>query len=238
MTLSVSTLLLFILISPGFLFRFYLNHKSIVKRIRVASDALHSGVLLLIYALIIHTVSILSLWILYKIYRLFRVRPEILVEYKDDFIITIDGVVEDIYPFIFNHYFYSIIYLIYTVVVVYLVVFILVFLSKKLAPIARLLYGPLYELVMKGPDFLTAFILTNISHNGKLLMYSGYAKEVGIKDGAKIDYIVLDTPIKFYLSLAAKEPKTTLQNARQIDGLLFLDCEKIENVHFQGWELD
>lgn len=238
MSFSVSTLLLFILISPGFLLRFYLNHKSMVRRVRVAPDALHAAVLLLIYALVIHLISIVTATIILGAAKCIFGSPNISIHYTDDFQITINGKTETLYPFVVNNFGYALIYILFTVLIVYILVCILVWLSKRLAPFARLLYGPLYGLVLKNPDFVTAFILTSVSHEGKQIMYSGFVKEVGIKDGSKVDYVVLDAPTKFYLTMTGREPKTTLANARAMDGLLFLDCDKAENVHFQDWQLN
>jgi hypothetical protein len=238
MSFSVSTLLLFILISPGFLLRFYLNHRSLVRRVRIAPDALHAAVLLLLYALVIHIISIITAMAILGATKCIFGKPDLSFHYTGNFEVTINGKTENLYPYVVNHFGYLVLYVLYTLFIVYVVVCVLIWLSKRLAPFARLLYGPLYRLVLKNPDFVTAFILTSISHQGKQVMYSGFAKEVGIKDGSKIDYVVLDSPIKFYISLTGREPKTTLANARSMDGLLFLDCDKAENVHFQDWQLN
>jgi hypothetical protein len=238
MSLSVSTLLLFILLSPGFLFRFYLNHKSRVRRVRVAPDALHAGLLLVIYSLVIHIVAVAIIWLLYRLAILFLPMPRIEVRYQaNDIHMLINGTGEPLYSYAANHLLQTLAYLIFTLFVVYVVVEILLRLAARFKPFARLLYGPLYEMLINNPDIVTAFVLTNISHEGRRIMYSGYPREIGIRDGTKIDYVVLEAPNKFYLSLQRGNPRTNLASARQMDGLLFLDCDKIDNVHFNTFDI-
>ena len=236
MSLSLSTLLLFLLISPGFLFRFYLNHKSIVKRVRIASDAAHSVLLLIIYSMVVHVCGLTLIWVVLKLISNNNGLHKIELFYTDSFRVLVNGVYYDLVFYLLNHPYIAVLYLIYSFVIVIILVRLLLFASQLHSSFARLVYGPLHNLIMPSPDFLTVFVLTNIDHNGKRLMYSGYAKEVGIKDGAKVDYLILDNASKFYLSLTSKEPKTSLDNARAIKGLLFVDCDKIENVHFQSWK--
>jgi hypothetical protein len=236
MSISLSTLLLFLLISPGFLFRFYLNHRSIVKRVRIASDAAHSILLLIIYSMVAHVFGLALLWIFLKLVSISNQLYKIELFYTDSFRVLVNGVYYDLMFYVLNHPYLVVLYLIYSFFIAYFLVRLLLRASLSYSSFARLVYGPLHNLVMPSPDFLTVFVLTNINHNGKRLMYSGYAKEVGIKDGAKVDYLILDNASKFYLSLTSKEPRTTLDNARAIKGLLFVDCDKIENVHFQSWK--
>ncbi|MCP5084369.1 MAG: hypothetical protein GY948_21990 [Alphaproteobacteria bacterium] len=87
---------------------------------------------------------------------------------------------------------------------------------------------------------ITCFVLTNIGHENRQIIYSGFPEEIGLKDGAKIDYLVLRAPEKFYLRKNRRRPQTSLAQARKISqpyarGFLFIAGSQIENVHFESW---
>lgn len=137
---------------------------------------------------------------------------------------------------------YVLVYGFFVCVIAYLLARTLRAFANRFESVGRLLYGSLASLISSlDVPLITCFALSKITYEDKQVLYAGVPVEIGLKEGSKIDYIVLEAPAKFYLRFEKKQPQSTFSNARELSpgpnarGFLYISGEDIENVHFEGW---
>jgi len=245
MSLSISTLSLFVFLVPGLIFRYSLYHQSIVKRAVLASNAIYSSILLVMFSLGIHLSALMLIFVTIKTVCLFGWANINISATADSNVLLTLG--ETSYKAL------EIPYLIYvapiyfgaTVGLSYFIAQFISALARSYSFFSRLLYGPFGLLFTSSRiTVLTAFVLTNISYENRRVIYAGYAAEIGLKDGSKIDYMVLNFPHKFYLRLNQRLPTTSFEKSTPVSrdptvpGSLFISGDEIENVHIEEWNID
>jgi hypothetical protein len=74
-----------------------------------------------------------------------------------------------------------------------------------------------YSLLLKEPEgkgagtqeWTTAYILTTIRQEDRIVLYRGYLKAFGIKSDGTFSYLVLAQPVRLYMTLSADKPATS-----------------------------
>jgi hypothetical protein len=241
-SLSASTLALFILLIPGFVFRMFLYFRSTVNRAIFSDNAVYSSVAILLQAVAVHVVAVTATGAVAIFYDHFWgwVQPEVLHFKLFSYLQTLE--ILDFGKITRPMFLCIAVYFLFAVSLAYILAVLVQRVSHHSYFVRRLLYGPLADLM--GPhqvSILTAFILTRVTHQHKRLVYAGLPKEIGLREGSKIDYIVLQQPQKFYLQLSGRVPVTSINHARPIgssgsrSNMLFIAGSEIENVNFESW---
>jgi len=99
-----------------------------------------------------------------------------------------------------------------------------------------------------------AHILTKVEHDGRILMYRGFVKEIGLEKGRKIAYIVLYGAARFFMKMDSDGdyPETSKKTEYKFIGLdkgqdidsatlstaLLIDGEEISNVVLNSFQID
>jgi len=241
LSLSASTLLFFVLLIPGIVFRFFLYSETIVKRSLNSSNTLYVSVMVVLYALACQIGTMLLYNLISRI---------VLRDSKFDIsvkLVEVDGKVKffanaetnGYFGFIDKHPFIVGCYSIGTLVFAICLAKLVLVIAQRWHPLGRVLYGPLAPLVSgKYVELFVCHVLTKIRKGDQLVMYSGFPIEVNLVDGSRIDHIIIKNPEKFYLCLGDEVPKTTRGNSRKMSGsdaLLYISGDEIENVHFATW---
>lgn len=242
MALSVSTLGLFIFLLPGLLFRYFIYHESLVKRAILSANTIYASLSIILFAVSVHFVAVVILALageaacgagLYC--------ADLALTYERAFVITVGQETFAPFGFMLAYPWALVIYLIYAVSVAFGLARLFTWLATRNGFAARVLHGPLATLTASGSiEMITCFVLTNIGHENRQIIYSGFPEEIGLKDGSKIDYLVLRAPEKFYLRKNRRWPDTSMSDAKKFSkpyarGFLFIDGTEIENVHFESW---
>lgn len=102
------------------------------------------------------------------------------------------------------------------------------------------LYGPYYDPPVKGSDervIVIANVMTDVEHEGKILMYEGKLEEIALSGSKTINYVCLRGAQRFFMDLSGAEPKTSTRNQfRPVDrdplppSRLLIHGENIKNV--------
>lgn len=244
MSLSASTISLFVLLIPGLIFRFAVFLGSPIKRPVSSGNSLFYSITIVFFSVTIHIIS-------YVIF-IAIILPLINLYPNNDFNLSITqfgGVLYifennkkfTILKFLIDHNVYSISYFLYTIQISGLLAYLSKELSFRSNSFGRLLYGPLAPLINTNFDILTCFVLTKINHEERHVAYAGFAIEISLKDGSNIDHVVLQDPEKFFIKMIGNWPKTTFNHSRMIaseyssTGLMYISGEDIQNVHFESW---
>lgn len=241
MSLSESTLLLFVFLLPGLVFPYFLYHRSIIKKELLSSNPILASLAVLLYACGIHLLSCSLIAATIKSLSFVGYSLDTFAYYGNEFyILEAGGAKYSIGQYAFEHPIIPVAYIGITLLVATWSAKLVRWLADWCPPIQVVLYGPMAPIArFKGAELISAFVLTNITKDALIVMYSGFPLEIGLKGGTKIDYIVLQSPEKFYLKLDSRAPKTTLDRARPIspdsNSALFIAGSQIENVHFEYW---
>ena len=234
MSWSVSTLGVFVFLLPGLLLRFFVYHESLVKRAILSANPLHASLSVILFALAVHFVAALALLTGADLVCRAGAGCGALE-------VAVGGRLGDPGAFVLAHPGAVTGYLLLASVVAFALAKLFVWLAGWSGFAARILHGPLAALAQAGRiEMVTCFVLTTIGHENRQVIYSGFPEEIGLKDGAKIDYLVLRAPEKFYLRKNRGRPETSFLRARKISrpyarGFLFIAGGQIENVHFESW---
>ena len=229
MALSVSTAGLFVFLLPGLFLRTFIYQDSLVKRAVFSANGLYAALSVIGLALCVHAAALGGLGLLTAL----TGSDGLFLDLGQDTVSLIEGALAR--PWLPAGY------LLYAMVVALGLAKCVALAARRGGFTARLLHGPLAALQgAGGPGMITCFVLTNIAHENRQIIYSGFPEEIGLKDGSKIDYLVLRAPEKFYLRKDRRWPDTTLKQARTISrpygrGVLFIAGGQIENVHFESW---
>lgn len=250
MSLSASTLALFILLVPGLIFRFSVYEGSQVKRPFFAGGTIYSSIAVLLYSVLIFLIFI-------AVTRLLIFGLNLVHSYEIPLgIAEFNGQL-----YIFDHHQWlapnrryeiinflvswpktSIICFLAICAIAYVTALGVQWLSRRFMPIGRMMYGPLAPLLSTTrTPVLTCFVLTKVSDTNRRLIYAGYPREISLKEGNNIDHIVLQNPEKFYLLLSRDNPRTSFLRSRPISSqgfsqsFMFVSGSEIENVHFEGF---
>ncbi len=242
MALSVSTLGLFVFLLPGLLFRYFIYHESLVKRAILSANTIFASLSIILFAVSVHFGALLSLSLVADLACWSQlVCVDVILSYDDQITITSGQAVRTPVQFMMVYPTALVAYLAYAVAVGFCMARVFTWTATWNGFAARVLHGPLAALTQAGRlEMITCFVLTSIQHENRQLIYSGFPEEIGLKDGSKIDYLVLRAPEKFYLRKNRRWPQTSLAQARLISqpyarGFLFIDGAEIENVHFESW---
>ena len=241
---SLATAMLFVFLVPGFLFKFFIYHKSLIKRPLLGENVLHSTLSILIHSSIVMLVTLLLL-----VLTLFLL-PQMHGQLRQPGWGEVDWTIPTLFESMHRRGpdFKGAVHLLGFFVVTCAVAIALGgatrFLAGRFALLRTLMFGPLASLYKTSSiNSPTADVLTKVGHEKNRIMYSGIVEEVGLNDGSSVEYIVLRNPSKYYLVMDAPSPVTTFQRAisvgrRSLRNLLLITSENIENIHFQGNVLD
>jgi hypothetical protein len=246
MSLSASTLALFVILVPGLVFRFSIYHQSLVRRTFVGGNAIYSTIEVILLSVIVHLAFILlgSLLVLatFSIFGRAASLPQ-LSESQGDLIVTWGTSPSvSLTTFFLSNPMIALAYFVATMLIAYF----LGQASRRVAnwskSLAKVLYGPIAPLASKDKTtIITCFVLTKIEDDHRRVMYQGLPREICLGEGNNIDHIVLMNPEKFYLKFDVDAPTTTRGKARPIssyaegNGFLYISGGEIENVHFEGF---
>lgn len=247
MSLSVSTLALFLFLVPGLIFRFSLYEGSPVRRPFLASGTLYSSIAVILYSTMIFTLTISILQI--NTYIANEIGNGIrfgIAELNDIVYIFDDHLQENrrftIANFLINYPMRTVAMFSLVCLLAYVLARTVQRLSRQIGLIGRMMYGPIYPMLsQKGAPFLTCFVLTKVGHDKQRLMYCGYPEEICLREGNNIDHIILSDPEKFYMVFDDPVPTTTFGEARRVSrqeqsrGQMFVSGSEIENVHFESF---
>lgn len=242
MTLSASTIAVFILLMPGLVFRLAVYHRAIVQRPYWGTNAIAAAVLVLLFSVCIHVLAAAIAWLLDAMVQLWfsiKFLPSIFVGEGEIFFRWGYERPNTLLAFIVRAPWIVALYSLLTFALAWLLGYNL---ARKLLPSLesgrRILYGPLAEL-SRGSDLLLmyAHVLTKIQHKDVRVMYRGFVSELSLGEGNDIKHIILANAEKYNFILSANQSRTTSTLARPISAsaqsLLCVDGGEIENIHFE-----
>lgn len=113
-------------------------------------------------------------------------------------------------------------------------------------------HGWIYDLIAANRQggVIHAYVLTNIRHEGRVLMYRGFLKEFYTAPDGRITYLVLKDCLRYYLKLEDVAPLTSEEADWQVLGAsygydtagvgkhwsyLMIEGDDIANVVFEGY---
>lgn len=80
------------------------------------------------------------------------------------------------------------------------------------------IYGPYYDIVRAEQPFVVANVLTKISEDGRILAYEGKLVELALTGSKTINYVCLESAVRFYVMLNKDGAHTTpRENFQPID---------------------
>jgi hypothetical protein len=103
----------------------------------------------------------------------------------------------------------------------------------------------IYDVIHAGRKggIVTAFVMTTVSENNRVLMYRGRIHEIYLNKDGKISYIALKNCARYYMIFEGTEPKTTPQlelfssqgpRPKNIWDYLLIDGANIANILFDS----
>jgi len=234
MSLSAGTLLVFLLLIPGLIFRAALYQGATVVRPIFASGALHSTVAVLFYSSSVYAVC-------YGLFALAsRVMPGPQIAYSDvlGVVVRSDGASDEtIRLYLMRHPALGLAAL----VVVCLTAVGAAWSTQKLSfvnrPLARVMYGPLAYIFRKSDTIALCSILTTQGEGKAFLMYQGIPVEVSLNDKNGVNHVVLQAAYRMNMVIeedgcvARTDRRERVTSAHR--DLLLIDSEHIANVHFE-----
>ncbi len=245
MSLTASTVTLFLALIPGLLFRHSLYHGTLIKRPFYSSTTIYSSIAVLLYSLIVFILYIglikILIFIWNKIFPHYDLKT-VLVEFNGTLYLFVGTRRYELINYIVNYPIISIILFICMCALAVVIAKTIQKIAKYLKFASRYLYGPLSTIMMRdNPSLITCFVLTKINHDRKRLMYAGFPEEISLREGNNIDHIVISNPEKFYIKLNDRQPITTINSSRSISSselstnIMYINGAEIENVHFEGF---
>lgn len=253
MSLSASTLALFILLVPGLIFRYCLYQGSLVKRPFFASSTIYSSIAVILYSTVVFIAFFLLVrtgaYLFNKYIHVYQI-PVGIAEFNGNLYIFNNRLYQgrryEIINFLIAYPFVSIIFFIAICSLSWLLAVATRKLSLRFQVVGRMMYGPLAALLSRPKaTILTCFVLSKVSDGNKRLVYAGFPSEISLREGNNIDHIILQNPEKFFMSLSPRDaPKTSFQRARPISTIgysrnyMYISGSEIENVHFEGFYFD
>lgn len=242
MGLSSSTLVIFIALIPGLVFRYAVYANTLVKRPIAAGNIIHAVASILLISIILQISSILIFWlVLHWSSEIFKYNSSIsFSEFNEVFYIFLNNQRYTPVNFLVNHYWISLSYLSFSFFITILFSYFFQLMARKTKYFGHILFGPLREIFQDTTEPIVAcFIVTKICYNSKRLVYFGAISEISLRDGNHIDHLVLNESSKFYLKLNESTPKTTFYNSSTFGsssgGLLYVSGSEIENVFFDPY---
>lgn len=244
MSLSASTLALFLLLVPGLIFRYAVYQGSLVKRPFFASSTIYSSISVILYSSFIFILFFVicksAAWLV-SCFNGYRI-PLNVVEFNSTLYIFHQSRRYEIVNFIVNFPYISIALFTGICLVAFGSAIGVQKMARRIRLIGRLMYGPLAPMISrKDTALLTCFVLTKISHENRRLMYAGYPSEISLREGNNIDHIIIENPEKFYLKLNREYPASSFSKARRLsvhgfgESYIYVSGTEIENVHFEGF---
>lgn len=222
------------------MFRFYLYYRSVIYRPIFGGNPIYGSVVVVFLSAAVHLIAIalgsLVVYAGYRFYEAVTSSPPATLWLLHTFIVSVWNDDTNV-----PHYFAAgAVYLIYSAAIGYASAKVFRVCADGHRAPRRMLYGSFSDHIDSSADnLLTAFVLTKVTHENKRLMYAGIPAEIGLGDGAKIAYIVLEDPAKFYLLLDDDQPRTTFHNLRPIGeqsiSSIFISAEDTENIHLESW---
>jgi hypothetical protein len=221
MSLSASTLVLFVLLVPGFVFRFCLFHGSIVKRPFYTSGSIYASITMVMFAIFIHVSVFVTL-------RLALFIAENWFSYSLDFgIVEFNGSIYlfykkaryEVISFISRFPVVSSIYFFVIIISGYIAASIIRYIANKTGLFSSILYGPLAPILASKKEVaLICFVLSRVSHENRQVIYMGVPSEISFKDGSNVDHIVIEDPAKFYLRKNRQNLSTSFDDIEPLSG--------------------
>jgi len=243
-SLSSSTIFLFAFLIPGILFRYTVYIDSIVKRPWGTGNALYITVNVLTVSLFLQIVAFFIFWFFSWLFsNIFSYSYDLgLVVFADKTYIFYNHHRFSITSFLINHFGISLAYFFILTIVTIVMAKALFYFARRYEYAGRFIFGQLASILKDTTSpIVPCFVLTKMCNGKDRLVYMGFIAEVALKDGSKIDHIVLSAPEKFYFRMNQRMPVTTYKNARSVSSfpyspsLMYISGEEIENVHFDQY---
>ena len=241
MNLSVTTIALFLFLIPGYFCKFTIYQRSIIKRPIIDANVFYSTISILIYSSIVLTPAMILM--VFALYYGPNLHHLITYPHSQPSAISASKLLFDQYQGGMN--LAADIHLAglwgLSCWFAYLIGSIARAAASRGYYFRSMLYGPLANLYKSNSiNVPAAFIVTKIEFKERRVMYAGFAEEIGLGNGATIEYIVLKAPQKFYMKLDGNNPSTTFRSATAVGSptttnLMFISKEDIENIHFQDY---
>lgn len=112
-----------------------------------------------------------------------------------------------------------------------------------------------------GDEYTVAYVLTNVRHDERVLMYRGFLKAFGLRQDGRFAYLVLTDVVRYFLFVDGESPHTTARehwrligsssgdragdpvghkfaNRRRASTYLVIEGEDVANVVFDRLEFD
>lgn len=253
MTLTLITLVLLVLVMPGMGFRFGLYHGGRITRNVSPSGSLSNIALVLITAILAHAIVLFSLVIVEK-----SINPQWLTDCKEAVRSLLQaiwgndqsGPWSEIRTFVF----FTFGYVLFASLIGTGLGYGFIRNIDKGSMRLTAFHGALYDhIVGPEPPVMLAHVLTKVEHEGRILMYRGFVKEIGLEKGRKVAYIVLIGAARFFMKMDSKgdHPQTSDKTDYKIIGLdkgqninssttkttLLIDGEEISNVVLNSYQI-
>jgi hypothetical protein len=140
--------------------------------------------------------------------------------------------------FLYEEKIYIFIYIIINIVISYILGRLFIIVNNSRIIRTELYYGSFYSLISGRLPLIETSVITKISHEGKILMYSGILEDITFASDRTIDYVMLAYPVRrYFMNLTATPPATTdgvylERPANSIYASLLINGDDIENIYF------
>lgn len=254
MTLTLVTLVFLLLIMPGMGFRFSLYHGGRITRNVSPSGSLSNIALVIVTAIFAHAITIMSLVIWEALFD-----PVWLNSSREAVRSFLEAFWDHALPVPFWELRTFVFFILGYVLCATLIGTTCGYVFIRAIDLGHLrlkaFHGALFDHIV-GPESPTvlAHVLTKVEHDGRILMYRGFVKEVGLEKGRKIAYIVLYGAARFFMKMDSDGdyPETSKKTEYKFIGLdkgqdldsatmstaLLIDGEEISNVVLNSFQID
>ena len=231
--ISTSTLLIFVFILPGFVFV-----QGVVSGSRLRLPLIQGNLILdvcffLGASIVFNVISI-------EIYFDWWLLPHLGFSFMPDTFLMKDasGVGWSISSFIYSYKIYVMPFILFVVLLSFFSGFFLIVCNNTGWLDSHFYYGNFYPLISGTFPLIRADVMTRVSHEGKILMYSGIVEDVIFSSDKSINSIFLLQPDRFFMDLTKNVPQimnglSLEQHPLHLRSVLYIKGEDIENVYFQ-----
>jgi hypothetical protein len=231
--ISTATFLIFIFILPGFVFLVGIHSRSRLRIPGLQNNLLWDISFFLAASFL---VNIMSLELYFDNFLL----PYLQLHFDPNDLLfkTPQNNTLSYTAFLYNEKGYVFIFIVINVLVAYLLGRLFIVLNNYRIIKSEFHYGPFYNLISGRFPIVTTAILTRVSHDGKVLMYSGYLDDIIFASDRTIDYIILAYPIQRYFMDMSVTPPTTTDGIDlelppgRVSGSFLINGSDIENIFF------
>lgn len=247
MSLSASTLALFVFLVPGLIFRSALYWMASVRRAFFGISTIYSSIAVIFFALTIHVVMLLgsALFVMVAQSNGWPARLPLAFERDGELLVAWPNQdAQNLTSFVLSEPLMFCAYLALAIAVALILAWLVRAAADRWAAIGRALYGPIAQMIAaRKTSVITCFVVTKIQYQSKNLAYAGWPQEISLREGNNIDHVVLRNPEKFFVKLNEAVPITSYNKARPLssmstgDTYLYLDKTDFHNVHFEAYSL-